>query len=267
MANSREKIAVGLSGGVDSSVAAMLLLDAGYDVEGIFMKNWEEDDSDDCNVKKDYEDACNVCKKLGIKINLVNFSDKYWDDVFRKFIAELKQGYTPNPDIFCNKEIKFKLFFNYALSIGFDSISTGHYAKNIDKGSRPIKGVVNFLKWAQSEKIPMAVCTNKQERLAVDLLKKIKLSEYFHYIAGCDTFDFNKPDPRHLTNVVEILGGNINKTIMVGDSEVDSQSANNAKIPFILVEDGYTEKNTDQIPHDISIKNFLNFKKIIEKYL
>ncbi len=131
MANSREKIAVGLSGGVDSSVAAMLLLDAGYDVEGIFMKNWEEDDSDDCNVKKDYEDACNVCKKLGIKINLVNFSDKYWDDVFRKFIAELKQGYTPNPDIFCNKEIKFKLFFNYALSIGFDSISTGHYAKNI----------------------------------------------------------------------------------------------------------------------------------------
>ena len=75
----------------------------------------------------------------------------------------------------------------------------------------------------------MAVCTNKQERLAVDLLKKIKLAEYFQYIAGCDTFDFNKPDPRHLTNVVEILGGDINKTIMVGDSEVDSQSAYNAK--------------------------------------
>ncbi len=113
----------------------------------------------------------------------------------------------------------------------------------------------------------MAVCTNKQERLAVDLLKKIKLAEYFEYIAGCDTFDFNKPDPRHLTNVVEILGGNINKTIMVGDSEVDSQSAYNAKVPFILVEDGYTEKSVDQIPHDILVKDFTNFEKIIEKYL
>ena len=142
-----------------------------------------------------------------------------------------------------------------------------HYAKNIDKGSKPIEGVITFLKWAQSKKITMAVCTNKQERLAIDLLKKIRLAEYFQYIAGCDTFEFNKPDPRHLTNVVEILGGDINKTIMVGDSEVDSQSAYNAKIPFILIEDGYTEKKSDQIPHDISIKNFLNFKKIIEKYL
>ena len=142
-----------------------------------------------------------------------------------------------------------------------------HYAKNIDKGSVPIKGVVDFLKWATSKKISMAVCTNKQERLAVDLLKKIKLAEYFEYIAGCDTFDFNKPDPRHLTNVVEIIGGNINKTIMVGDSEVDSQSAYNAKVPFILVEDGYTEKKVDQIPHDVLIKNFISFEKTIEKYL
>jgi len=142
-----------------------------------------------------------------------------------------------------------------------------HYAKNIDKESKPIKGVVDFLKWAKSKKISMAICTNKQERLAVDLLKKIKLADYFDYIAGCDTFDFNKPDPRHLTNVVEILGGNLNKTIMVGDSEVDSQSAYNAKVPFILVEDGYTEKKVDQIQHDIVIKDFLNFEKIIEKYL
>ena len=142
-----------------------------------------------------------------------------------------------------------------------------HYAKNIDKGSKPIKGVIDFLKLAQSKNIPMAVCTNKHERLAIDLLKKINLAEYFQYIAGCDTFDFNKPDPRHLTNVVEIIGGDINKTIMVGDSEVDSQSAYNAKIPFILVEDGYTEKKKDQIPHDISVKNFVNFEKIIEKYL
>ena len=142
-----------------------------------------------------------------------------------------------------------------------------YYAKNIDKGSKPIKGVVNFLKWAQSNKISMAICTNKQERLAVDLLKKINLANYFQYVAGCDTFEFNKPDPRHLTNVIEILGSNIKKTIMVGDSEVDSQSAYNAKIPFVLVEDGYTEKKIDQIPHDIVVKNFLNFEKAIEKYL
>ncbi len=142
-----------------------------------------------------------------------------------------------------------------------------YYAKNIDRGSKPIKGVVKFLEWAKSKQILMAVCTNKQERLAVDLLKKINLSKYFEYIAGCDTFDFNKPDPRHLTNVIEIIGGDINKSIMIGDSEVDSQSAYNAKIPFILVEEGYTEKNINEIPHKTLIKDFSNFEKIVEKYL
>ena len=142
-----------------------------------------------------------------------------------------------------------------------------YYAKNIDKGSRPIKGVVNFLEWAKSNQILMGVCTNKQERLAIDLLKKINLSQYFEYVAGCDTFEFNKPDPRHLTNVIEIIGGSVNKSIMVGDSEVDSQSAENAKIPFILVEEGYTEKNVGEIPHKTLIKNFLNFESIIKNYL
>ena len=142
-----------------------------------------------------------------------------------------------------------------------------YYAKNIDKGSKPIKGVVKFLEWAKSKQILMGVCTNKQERLAVDLLKKINLSQYFEYIAGCDTFDFNKPDPRHLTNVIDIIGGDINKSIMIGDSEVDSQSAYNAKIPFILVEEGYTEKNINEIPHKTLIKDFSNFEKIVEKYL
>ena len=142
-----------------------------------------------------------------------------------------------------------------------------YYAKNIDRGSKPIKGVVKFLEWAKSKQILMAVCTNKQERLAVDLLRKINLSQYFEYIAGCDTFDFNKPDPRHLTNVIDIIGGDINKSIMIGDSEVDSQSAYNAKIPFILVEEGYTEKNINEIPHKTLIKDFSNFEKIVEKYL
>ena len=142
-----------------------------------------------------------------------------------------------------------------------------HYSKNIDKGSKPIKGVIDFLKWAKNKNILMGVCTNKQERLAVDLLKKIKLFDFFHYIAGSDTFDYNKPDPRHLTDVIEIIGGDIKKTIMVGDSEVDSMSASNAKIPFILIEDGYTEKLTKEIPHKILIKDFINFNKIVEEYL
>ncbi len=142
-----------------------------------------------------------------------------------------------------------------------------HYSKNIDKSSKPIKGVVDFLKWAKSKNISMGICTNKQERLAVDLLKKLKLFDFFEYVAGSDTFAFNKPDPRHLTDVVEIIGGDLKKTIMVGDSEVDSMSASNAKIPFVLIEDGYTEKSSNEIPHDVLIKDFQNFEKIIEKYL
>ena len=94
MTVSKEKVAIGMSGGVDSSVAAYLLFESGYDVNGIFMKNWEEDDGDNCSSKEDYEDASRVCKRLGIKLNLVNFSDKYWTNVFESFIAELKKGYT-----------------------------------------------------------------------------------------------------------------------------------------------------------------------------
>ena len=141
------------------------------------------------------------------------------------------------------------------------------YANNIDQNSKPIKGVIEFLEWAKNKKISMAVCTNKQERLAVDLLKKLDMSKYFEYIAGADTFEFNKPDPRHLTNVVEIIGGDLKKTIMVGDSEVDANSAHNAKLPFVLVKDGYTEKNENEIKHDELISNFIGFEKIIEKYL
>ena len=141
------------------------------------------------------------------------------------------------------------------------------YAKNIDRNSQPINGVIEFLEWAKGKKISMGVCTNKQERLAVDLLKKLDMSKYFEYVAGADTFEFNKPDPRHLTNVVEIIGGDLKKTIMVGDSEVDANSAHNAKLPFVLVKDGYTEKNENEIKHDELINDFVGFEKIIEKYL
>ena len=141
------------------------------------------------------------------------------------------------------------------------------YAKNINNESKPIKGIFDFLEWAKSKNISMGVCTNKKEILAVDLLKKINMYKYFEYVAGADTFEFNKPDPRHLTNVIEIMGGDINKTIMVGDSEVDSSSAYNASLPFVLVKDGYTEKTEKEIKHDELINNFVNFDKVIEKYL
>ena len=141
------------------------------------------------------------------------------------------------------------------------------YAKNINNESKPIKGIFEFLEWAKSKNISMGVCTNKREVLAIDLLKKINMYKYFEYIAGADTFEFNKPDPRHLTNVVEIIGGDLKKTIMVGDSEVDANSAHNANLPFVLVKDGYTEKTEKEIKHDELINDFVGFEKIIEKYL
>jgi len=141
------------------------------------------------------------------------------------------------------------------------------YAKNIDRDSKPINGIMKFLEWAKNKRISMAVCTNKKERLAEDLLKKLDMSKYFEYIAGADTFEFNKPDPRHLTNVVEIIGGDLQRAIMVGDSEVDANSAHNAKLPFVLVKNGYTEKKENEIKHDELISDFIGFEKIIEKYL
>ena len=116
------------------------------------------------------------------------------------------------------------------------------YGKNIVNESTLINGVKEFLIWAKQKKISMAVCTNKQENLAVDLLKKIGIYNYFEFIAGHNTFDYCKPDPRHLTSIVEILDGDLNKTLMIGDSETDANAAKNAGIPLILLEDGYTEK-------------------------
>jgi phosphoglycolate phosphatase len=141
------------------------------------------------------------------------------------------------------------------------------YSKNIDKNSKPLNGATEFLNWAKNKNISMAVCTNKREHLAIDLLKKLDIYKFFEYVAGADTFAFNKPDPRHLTDVVEIVGGDLKKTIMVGDSEVDEMSAHNAKLPFILVKDGYTEKSEKEIKHDELVSDFIGFEKIIEKYL
>ena len=141
------------------------------------------------------------------------------------------------------------------------------YGKNIFVESRLIKGVKEFLDWAKSKNISMGVCTNKQENLSVDLLKKIKIYDYFEYVAGSNTFEYCKPDPRHLTNVVEILGGDLKKTLMIGDSETDANAGKAAEIPVILLENGYTEKNTTEIYHNHLIKDFTGIEKIIKKYL
>ncbi len=141
------------------------------------------------------------------------------------------------------------------------------YGKNIIKESTLIRGVKEFLNWCKDQNISMAVCTNKQERLSNDLLRKIGIYDYFEYVAGSDTFDYCKPDPRHLTSVIEILHGDIKKSIMIGDSETDANAAREAEIPIILLEDGYTEKNKDEIYHNHLIKDFIGIEKIISEYL
>ena len=141
------------------------------------------------------------------------------------------------------------------------------YGKNIVNESTLVTGVKEFLIWCKEQNISMAVCTNKQEHLSNDLLKKIGIYDFFEYVAGSDTFDYCKPDPRHLTNVVEILDGNLKKTIMIGDSETDANAAKAAEIPVILLENGYTEKNTTEIYHNHLIKDFIGIEKIITEYL
>jgi phosphoglycolate phosphatase len=141
------------------------------------------------------------------------------------------------------------------------------YSNNILIESKLVNGAKEFLIWCKDNNISMAVCTNKQEHLANDLLKKIGINSFFEYVAGCDTFDYCKPDARHLTSVIEILDGDLKKSVMIGDSEVDAKSAENASLPFILLEDGYTNVNVNQMKHDHLIKNFINLNKIIKKYL
>ena len=124
------RVIVGMSGGVDSSVAAWLLKEQGYRVEGLFMKNWEQDDKDGyCAAAQDLADAETVCNQLDIPLHAVNFAQAYWERVFSHFLAEYERARTPNPDVLCNKEIKFKAFLNHALELGADYIATGHYAK------------------------------------------------------------------------------------------------------------------------------------------
>ncbi|MEH7442283.1 tRNA 2-thiouridine(34) synthase MnmA [Bacillus sp. JJ1122] len=128
------RVVVGMSGGVDSSVAALLLKEQGYDVIGIFMKNWDDTDENGvCTATEDYEDVIRVCNQIGIPYYAVNFEKQYWDKVFTYFLDEYRAGRTPNPDVMCNKEIKFKAFLEHALNLGADYLATGHYARVEDR--------------------------------------------------------------------------------------------------------------------------------------
>lgn len=129
MQDSPKRIIVGMSGGVDSSVCALLLKQQGYEVSGLFMKNWEDYPDGECPAVQDSQDVMAVCEQIGIEMDGVNFAAEYWDRVFEYFLEEYKAGRTPNPDVLCNKEVKFKAFLDYALAQGADKIATGHYAK------------------------------------------------------------------------------------------------------------------------------------------
>jgi tRNA-specific 2-thiouridylase len=158
---SQKTVVVGMSGGVDSSVTALLLKEQGYRVIGLFMKNWEDDDSDSyCHAQDDFDDVAQVCEQIGIPYYSVNFAKEYWERVFSVCLKDFEAGYTPNPDILCNQEIKFKIFFEKALSLGADYLATGHYCRKLmingnaclAKGMDPLKDQSYFL-YTLKEKI------------------------------------------------------------------------------------------------------------------
>ncbi len=141
------------------------------------------------------------------------------------------------------------------------------YSKNICKGSVINPGVIDYLKWCKDQKIHLAVCTNKMEHLTIKLLKEIKLYDYFDFIAGADTFNYRKPNPQHITSILEILNIPIENSIMIGDSETDAEASKAAKVKFILVKGGYTEKNYNQIFHDHLVDSFKEIKDLSKKIL
>src|SRR5690625_899857 len=163
--NRNTRVVIGMSGGVDSSVAALLLKEQGYDVIGVFMKNWDDTDEDGvCTATVDYEDVVRVSQQIDIPYYAVNFEKQYWDKVFTYFLDEYRSGRTPNPDVMCNKEIKFKAFLDYALSLGADYVATGHYAQ-----IRRKNGIVELLRGVDRSKDQ----TYFLNQLSSDVLSKV----------------------------------------------------------------------------------------------
>lgn len=184
MINSKKTVVVGMSGGVDSSVAALLLKEQGYHVIGMFMKNWEEKDEQGiCRSSQDYEDVVKVCEQLHIPYYSVNFVNEYWDGVFSHFLEELKLGFTPNPDILCNREIKFKVFLEKALSLGADFLATGHYSQIQKIGS-----TLNLVK---------GIDLNKDQSYFLYILKQESLQKVLFPIGGLEKSEVRKIAEKH----------------------------------------------------------------------
>ncbi|MBO1308150.1 tRNA 2-thiouridine(34) synthase MnmA [Enterococcus sp. 669A] len=174
VSNSNTRVVVGMSGGVDSSVTALLLKEQGYDVVGIFMKNWDDTDENGvCTATEDYKDVAKVAAHIGIPYYSVNFEKEYWDRVFEYFLAEYRAGRTPNPDVMCNKEIKFKAFLDYAMDLGADYVATGHYAQ-VKKDEN---GVVHMLR---------GVDNNKDQTYFLSQLSQEQLSKTMFPLGGME---------------------------------------------------------------------------------
>lgn len=172
--NSKTHVVVGMSGGVDSSVTALLLKEQGYDVIGIFMKNWDDTDENGvCTATEDYKDVAKVADQIGIPYYSVNFEKEYWDRVFEYFLAEYRLGRTPNPDVMCNKEIKFKAFLDYAMQLGADYVATGHYAQvETDEN-----GVVHMLR---------GIDNNKDQTYFLSQLSQAQLAKTMFPLGGME---------------------------------------------------------------------------------
>ncbi|MGC3833294.1 tRNA 2-thiouridine(34) synthase MnmA [Moritella viscosa] len=190
--NSTKKVIVGMSGGVDSSVSAYLLQQQGYQVEGLFMKNWEDDDNDEyCAAAEDLADAQAVCDKLGIELHAINFSAEYWDNVFEYFLAEYKAGRTPNPDILCNKEIKFKAFLQFASEVlAADYIAMGHYVSRRQKAD----GTFEMLRGLDS---------NKDQSYFLYTLDHIQVSRSLFPVG-----ELEKPEVRRIAEEQDLITAN-----------------------------------------------------------
>jgi tRNA-specific 2-thiouridylase len=177
--NKGKKVVVGMSGGVDSSVAALLLKQEGYEVQGLFMQNWQNEPGEVCTSEVDFKDASNICDSIDIPLHKANFSDEYWDRVFKEFLSEHEKGRTPNPDILCNREIKFKSFLDYAFKIGADYIATGHYARLSNKDGKTILMRANDLNKDQTyflhevKESEFAKCLFPLQDLSKDDVRKI----------------------------------------------------------------------------------------------
>lgn len=184
-----KKVIVGMSGGVDSSVSAYLLQKQGYQVEGLFMKNWEEDDTDEyCSAAQDRQDAQSVCDKLGIPLHSINFAAEYWDNVFEHFLQEYQNGRTPNPDILCNREIKFKAFLDYAMQIGADYIATGHYVRK------------QFNDETQQFNLCRGLDTNKDQSYFLYAISQNALAKSLFPVGGLE-----KPEVRDLAKEIGLV--------------------------------------------------------------